>query len=103
MVQFKQFAVFILLISQKVNSQLVTAESKKSTKGRLHAGDNDHFECDLVLLPQQSQMMYYDVFDEGSFDLYKWSKNNEGFVIVPYRISKVSHYRKCLNATQYHG
>lgn len=101
MVQLEHFAtLFILLLSQKVKSQLAIDDGKKNAKSKLQS--DDHFESDLVLLPQQSQMMYYDVFDEGSFDSYKWSKNSEGHVIVPYRISKASHYRKCIETTFCH-
>lgn len=95
MVHFKYLSIFILIVSQ-------TADTKKEEitkivikpKHKVSAEDGEHFQCDLVLLPQQQQMMYYDAYDEGSFDVYKWPKNGEGHVIVPYRISKASHYRK---------
>jgi hypothetical protein len=74
----------------KDGSKKVAVKSKKTPSDTV----GEQFECDLVLMPQQSQMMYYDVFDEESFDSYKWPKNSDGYVIVPYRISKASHYRK---------
>lgn len=57
----------------------------------------DHFQCDLELLPQQEASMYHSVRvkkSEVPHDLYKWPKDKDGFVIVPYRIAQGSQFCK---------
>lgn len=103
MVQLKCFAVVICLLSQSAAVDLVNEESKnivlKSKKSH-KLGPNNHFHCDLSLLPQQKKMMYYGLREqqtERSFDIYKWPKNKEGLVIVPYWISRNSQYSEWNN------
>jgi hypothetical protein len=98
MVWLVNIALFILLVQQNVNSKLVKEESKKvyATSKKSHkSGSNNNFHCDLSLLPSQKKMMYYGLQlrdTDSSFDIYKWPKNKDGFVIVPYWISRNSHY-----------
>jgi hypothetical protein len=98
MVWLVNIVVFILFVQQNVSSKLVQEESKKvyATSKKSHkSASNNHFHCDLSLLPSQKKMMYYgeQLRDAGaSFDIYKWPKNQNGFVIVPYWISRNSHY-----------
>lgn len=92
MVQLKYFAIFILCVSDKANSQL----SKENVK-RVRSSDND-FESDLYLMPQQKKMMYTSMRlhkKEALFDLYKWPKSYDGFVIIPYWISRGALFCKC--------
>lgn len=98
MVQLKFLSIFILLASQKTTSELLTEESKKvvlKTKSKNYNGKQ--FHCDLSLLPMQKQLMFYGTRSESadvSYDLYRWPKNIDGHVIVPYVISKSSQYCK---------
>lgn len=99
MVQLKCFSIFLLLISHSTGSELVAEESKtvlsKSKDKKALAAD--HFQCDLELLPQQEASMYRSVRvkkSEVPQDLYKWPKDKDGFVIVPYRIAQSSQFCK---------
>jgi hypothetical protein len=89
MVHLRYFAIFVLCISEEVTS-------KEKTK-RVKSSEND-FESDLFLMPQQQKMMYNSLRlhkKEALFDVYKWPKNFEGFVIVPYWISRGALFCKC--------
>lgn len=98
MVQFKLFPIFMLFISQSsTSSDQVDGESKKIILVAKKAQNGKQFHCDLSLLPAQKRLMYYSAKSEGSMDLYNWPKNKEGHVIVPYVISKASHYSKYLS------
>jgi hypothetical protein len=89
MVQLKYFAIFLLCISEKANSQL----SKEKVKSSEFKND---FESDLYLMPQQKKMMYsLRLQKKETFDVYKWPKNFEGYVIVPYWISRGALFCKC--------
>lgn len=98
MVQLKLFAILFLFVSQRTRSELVSEESKKillkkSSKFLL----KKPFECDLVLQAQQEAMMYPSENSPKvyvSLDSYTWPKTKEGHVIVPYYISRGSHYCK---------
>lgn len=100
MVQLEFLSVFILLVSHKTSSgsELLADESKKvvlKTKSKVYNGKQ--FHCDLSLLPQQKQLMFYGTHSESadvSYDLYRWPKNTDGHVIVPYVISQSSQYCK---------
>lgn len=99
MVQLKFFSTYVLiifsLIPLKISSQLFTEESKKDENNKNDAGKD--FQCDLVLLPQQQESMFVSVRVKKSevfVDLYKWPKDKEGLVIVPYRISHSSQFCK---------
>lgn len=98
MVELKYFAVFILLLHQSINSELVVEESKQifvKSKKNYKSGQSKDFHCDLSLLPQQKKMMFSGLRmmrNEKLFDIYKWPKNNDGSVIVPYWISRDSQY-----------
>lgn len=92
MVRLELFTIQICLLVQCWCSELVPEESKKIySKVKSKSDGGKDFNCDLQLLPQQQQLMYVKVRvkkSEASVDLYKWPKNKEGYVIVPYRISK---------------
>ena len=101
MVRLKYFPVLILLLTSTTSSESddeELAESKKlplKVKTKL-SGMND-FHCNLHLMPQQQKMMYSEYSNnvqkrEVSFDLYKWPKNKDGLVIVPYYVSRTSLY-----------
>lgn len=99
MVQLKFLSIFILFVSQKTSSELLAEESKKvvlKSKGKVYNG-KQQFHCDLSLLPVQKQLMFYGTRSESadvSYDLFRWPKNEDGHVIVPYVISKTSKYCK---------
>lgn len=86
MVLLQIFAIFILWTSARVDSQV----SKERTK-------SSEFESDLFLMPQQQKMMYNSqrLQKKEAFDVYKWRKNFDGFVIVPYWISRGALFCKC--------
>lgn len=102
MVHFKYFCWIFLLLAVNVNARLVKEESKKfavksKAKGKLSSGMGENFKCDLELLPEQEELMYGRVRvrkADVSIETYKWSKNKEGLVIVPYRISQSAQYCK---------
>lgn len=59
--------------------------------------DHNDFHCDLNLMPSQQKMMYLDFrlsSKDIAYDSYKWPKNQDGLVYVPYRISKSSQFCK---------
>lgn len=91
MVHLNCFAIFVVCIFGEVNLQL----SKEKIK-RLKISEND-FESDLYLMPQQKSIMYNNLRlqKKETFDVYKWPKNFEGFVIVPYWISRGALFCKC--------
>lgn len=113
MVQLRCLLVLIFLTKLSCNvslepsdlvSDLTDAESKhivvrsKDETFAKNFAKND-FHCDLTLLPQQKKLMYFgarsDVSSASadvSYDLYRWPKNKEGFVVVPYTIPKSSKY-----------
>lgn len=90
-----------LLILCTLNS-LSSINVHEGTKKELSAGhdalaDHNDFHCDLNLMPSQKKLMYYEYRlqrKDPSYDVYKWPKNQEGLVIVPFRISKTSLYSK---------
>jgi hypothetical protein len=86
MVLLKIFAIYLLWSSKKVGSQLSKERFKSS-----------EFESDLFLMPQQQKMMYNSarLQQKEAFDVYKWPKNFEGFVVVPYWISRGALFCKC--------
>lgn len=90
MVWWKVFAIFVVLSSGKVRSQLSRERYKNSDF-------KNEFESDLFLMPQQKKMMYNSVRlqQKEAFDVYKWPKNFDGFVIVPYWISRGALFCKC--------
>lgn len=93
MVQLKVFAVFLLCFSKDTNSQLSSEKTRKVLLKLKSSESSIFFENDLNLLPQQTKMMYESSRlqkKEAFFDLFKWPKNHEGFVIVPYWISRSS-------------
>lgn len=100
MVQLKLFSIFVLLASSETSSEFEAEESKKivtKAKYKFRSEAADHFQCDLELLPEQREAMYLPSHirkSDGPRELYKWPKDKEGFVIVPYRISYSSFYCK---------
>jgi hypothetical protein len=90
MVWWKVFAIFVVWSSGKVHTQL-SKERYKSSELK-----ND-FESDLFLMPQQKKLMYNSLRQQPkeAFDVYKWPKNFDGFVVVPYRISRGALFSKC--------
>ncbi|CRK89460.1 CLUMA_CG003201, isoform A [Clunio marinus] len=98
MVQLQHFSVLILLLLQRTNSQLDFDDEETDESKKIILKTNKlNFHCDLHLLPQQKKIMYLTTVPSSrkykiSFDLYKWPKNKEGFVIVPYYISRNSHF-----------
>lgn len=90
MVQLKCFSIFLLLAAHNTSS----SELSVQRKNRAHAAD--HFQCDLELLPQQEAAMYQSVRvkKEVPHESYKWPKDKDGLVIVPYRISQSSQFCK---------
>jgi hypothetical protein len=94
MVELKFFAIFLLSISEVTNSQL----SKEKVIRVTSSESKNEFESDLFLMPQQKKMMYNSLRltkKEALFDVYKWPKNFDGFVIVPYWISRGALFCKC--------
>lgn len=93
--QLKLVAIFVLLL-HKTSSDQVSEESKKivlKPKAKVFNGKN--FQCDLTLLPQQKKLMYFGARSaDESYDLFRWPKNKNGQVVVPYLISKTSHFCK---------
>lgn len=99
MVQFKLFLILMFFTSQSATSSdqvpdQVDEGSKKIVLVAKKAQHGKQFHCDLSLLPAQKRLMYYSAKSDGAMDLYNWPKNKEGKVIVPYVISKASHYSK---------
>lgn len=90
MVWLKIFAIFVLWTSTKVDSQR-SKERFKSSEVKFE------FESDLFLMPQQQKMMYNSARLQAkeALDGYKWPKNFDGFVVVPYWISRGSLFCKC--------
>lgn len=105
MVKLQCLFILILLsqLSHNICSELLNEESKKivvHSKDQLY--DKGDFQCDLTLLPQQKKLMYFgarsDASADVSYDLYRWPKNKDGFVIIPYSIPKSSKYCKLSRA-----
>lgn len=100
MVQLKCISIFLLFFSHNSGSELAAEESKTVSVRSKKALAADHFQCDLELLPQQEASMYRSVRvkkSEVPHDLYKWPKDKDGFVIVPYRIAQSSQFCKCFH------
>lgn len=104
MVEFKFIPILMLFVSQsaassgqvsdQVSDQVDEGSKKIILIAKKAPSHGKQFHCDLSLLPAQKRLMYYSGKSEGAMDLYKWPKNKEGHVIVPYVISKASHYSK---------
>lgn len=101
MVQLKFLSLFVLFIASDADdSDLSGEESKKiilKTKVKARSGASKPFQCDLVLMNEQKELMFSEsrlIKTEVSFDSYNWPKTNTGHVIVPYHISRSSHYCK---------
>lgn len=101
MCKLEWLSILILLsqLSHNIGSELLNEESKKivvHSKDQLY--DPGDFQCDLTLLPQQKKLMYFgarsDASADVSYDLYRWPKNKDGYVVVPYSIPKSSKYCK---------
>lgn len=95
------FALVIFCASKSVNLINVLEGTKKDLllKSGSHDALSEHndFHCDLNLMPSQQKLMYYEYRlkrNEPSYDLYKWPKNHDGQVTVPFRISKTSLFCK---------
>lgn len=96
-----QFSPNISLESAELSDEITDEESKKIViRSKDETIDKKDFQCDLTLLPQQKKLMYFGARSDAtgaadvSYDLYRWPKNKEGFVIVPYSIPKSSQYCK---------
>jgi hypothetical protein len=100
--RFKLAVVLIFCISRGILSINVIEGTKKELENRNGGShdslaDHNDFHCDLNLMPSQKQMMYLDFRLQAkdiAYDSYKWPKNHEGLVVVPYRISKTSLFSK---------
>jgi hypothetical protein len=95
MVQLKVFALLVLCFSYETSSQLLSENKRKVVLQLKSSETNSFYENDLHLIPTQKKMMYESTRlqkKEAFFDLFKWPKNYEGFVIVPYWISRNSHF-----------
>lgn len=82
------------LVQEAVNSSDVPKSEALVGNFRYNVDDN-FFEDDLILLPQQRRMMYEKMRlhkKEITYEMYQWPKNYEGFVIVPYWISRFSGF-----------
>jgi hypothetical protein len=92
MVWLKVFAIFVVWSSGKVDSQLSKERFKSSEL-------KNEFESDLFLMPVQKKMMYNSLRlqKKEAFDVYKWPKNFDGFVVVPYWISRGALFCECAN------
>lgn len=97
--QLKCLFVLILFVQLVHNNstELSTEESRKIiVRAKDHVQHRADFQCDLTLLPQQKKLMYLSARSgasaDASYDLYRWPKNKDGFVIVPYAIPKSSKY-----------
>lgn len=92
--------MFYFFIFYETSADHATDESKKivvKTKGKVYNDKN--FQCDLTLLPQQKKLMYFGARStsaDASYDIFRWPKNSDGQVIVPYAISKTSQFCKKL-------
>lgn len=106
MVKLECLFVLVLLcqLSHNIYSELLSEESKKivvHSKEQLY--EKGDFQCDLTLLPQQKKLMYFGSRSDASasadvsYDLYRWPKNKDGYVVVPYSIPKSSKYCKLFN------
>lgn len=105
MVKLKCLFMLILfsvdIISHEIDSNLSEEESKKivlHSKSELY--NKGDFHCDLTLLPQQKKLMYFGARSASadvSYDLYRWPKDKDGYVIVPYTIMKSSKYCKFIS------
>lgn len=92
------------LVQEAVNSSDVPKSEALVGNFRYNVDDN-FFEDDLVLLPQQRRMMFEKTRlhkKEITYEMYQWPKNYEGFVIVPYWISRFSGFSEsiCLHLYQ---
>lgn len=102
-----------LIASDELSSLSLT--TKKSTHHRKREKTKDHdFNCKLDLMPEQEELLFApppeSSFDAATgaidvptksnfvnyhgkaFDLYLWPKTKEGFVVVPYAISRGSQF-----------
>ena len=94
----KLSVVLIIFAANGIGSISVFEGTKKEIKNRSPAfhdslSEHNDFHCDLNLMPSQKKMMYLEYrlpSKDLAFDSYKWPKNHEGLVVVPYRISKTS-------------
>lgn len=98
MVQLKFLSIFLLFVAKSSIAELSSEESKTivlKAKHKVRAGASKPFQCDLVLMKEQKQLMYSEsriIKTEVSFDSYNWPKTKTGHVIVPYHISRGSRY-----------
>lgn len=96
----KLLSVLVLFVAESAKSELSSEESKQiiiKAKPKVRSGASKPFQCDLVLMKEQQQLMFSEsrvIKTEVSFDSYNWPKTNTGIVIVPYHISRSSHYGK---------
>lgn len=101
MVQLKLLSVFVLFIVECAKSELSSEESKlvKIRMGKVRSGASKPFQCDLNLMSEQKELMFSEskiIKTTVSFDSYNWPKTSTGHVIVPYHISRSSHYGESL-------
>jgi hypothetical protein len=103
MFHLKLSTLLVFCVSKSTSSIHVREGTKKDLQAKNFASSHDalanhnDFHCDLNLMPSQQKLMYYEYRlqrKEPSYDLYKWPKNQEGSVIVPYRISQTSLFSK---------
>lgn len=97
--QLKCLFILILFVQLVHNNStdLSNEESKKFVvRAKDHVQNKPDFQCDLTLLPQQKKLMYFASRSGGSadasYDIYRWPKNKDGYVVVPYAIPKSSKY-----------
>lgn len=100
MVKFKCLFMLILFTWHKIDSKHLNEENKKIvvySKDELY--NKGDFQCDLTLLPEQKKRMYIGSRSDASaasadvsYDLYRWPKNKDGYVVVPYSIPKSAKY-----------
>lgn len=109
MVKLKCLCILILFTTHEIDSELLNEESKKivvQSKDELY--NKGDFQCDLTILPQQKKLMYFGARSDASaadvsYDLYRWPKNKDGYVIVPYSIPKSSKYCKLPQFSFFHN
>lgn len=97
MVQLKFLKIFLFIMVECAKSELLSEESKlvKIRMGKVKSGAAKPFQCDLNLMSEQKELMYSEskiIKTSVSFDSYNWPKTSTGHVIVPYHISRSSHY-----------
>lgn len=102
MVDQKFFWTFLLLIrvliSQQSTLKLLEEESKNVYLGareKLHPETSETSEC--VHLEQQEESLLAKIRvkkSETPLELYHWTKDQEGHVIVPYQISLRAQFSK---------